>query len=58
MFIQNSLHPLKIWLNDAHEINPRTGSAITAMLVNNGHITSKGKRHIFLNFSKLGTIDA
>lgn len=49
---------LGIWLNDAHGINPRTGSAIAAILVNDGHITSKGKRPIFLNFSKLGTIDA
>ncbi|MGZ8983025.1 MAG: hypothetical protein ACXW11_03605 [Methylotenera sp.] len=46
---------LGIWLNDAHGLNPRTGSAIAAILVNDGLISSKGKRPIFLNFSELGT---
>lgn len=38
---------LRIWLNVAHEINSRSGSAITALLVKNGHIKSIDKNLFF-----------
>lgn len=43
---------LGIWLNDENELNPRYGSVIASILVNDGHITYEGKKPIFLNFSK------
>lgn len=48
---------LGVWMKNEYRLSPVYASAIAAILVHERVITSKGKSPIFLNFSKLGSID-